>query len=108
MGFDLPSRRAFPLDRAHVGRCSGERLAEPNAPREVEIISSHTDAMNYDDWFRNYNDPEAPTLRKAFAKAFAGGAVDDNESFNDWCRAEYEWYLRNPADYEVPYTGLLD
>ena len=64
--------------------------------------------MNYNDWFTHYNDSEASTLRKAFAKAFADGAVDDEESFNDWCRAEYEWYLGNPADYEVPYTGLLD
>jgi hypothetical protein len=64
--------------------------------------------MNFDDWFAHHNDPEAPTLRKAFAKAFADGAVDDDESFNDWCRAEYEWYLGNPTDYEIPYTGLLD
>jgi hypothetical protein len=64
--------------------------------------------MNYDDWFDYYNDPESPTLRKAFGKAFADGAVGDEESFDDWCRAEYGWYLRDGEGYEVPYTGLFD
>lgn len=64
--------------------------------------------MTYKQWFRYYSDPESPTLRKSFAKAFADGAVDDAESFDDWCHAEYEWYLRDPEDYEPPYTGLLD
>jgi hypothetical protein len=64
--------------------------------------------MTYEQWFAYYNDPEASTLRKAYAKAFLGGAVDDDESFNDWCAAEYAFYLRRPTEYEVPYTGLLD
>jgi hypothetical protein len=64
--------------------------------------------MNYDAWFRHYDDPDASTLRAAFAKAFLDAAVDDDESFNDWCKAEYAIYRERPSRYEVPYTGLLD
>jgi len=64
--------------------------------------------MTYPEWLRYYNDPEAPTLRTAFTKAFADGAVGDDESFDEWCRAEYACYRERPADYEPPYTGLLD
>jgi hypothetical protein len=64
--------------------------------------------MRYDDWFEYYSDPEGSTLRKAFAKAFLDGSARDDESFEDWCRAEYEFYMGDPKTYEVPYTGLLD
>jgi hypothetical protein len=64
--------------------------------------------MRYVDWFEYYNDLEASTLRKAFAKAFLDCAAGDDESFDDWCHAEYEVYRGDPKTYEVPYTGLLD
>ena len=64
--------------------------------------------MNYKQWFAHYDDPDAPSLRHAYAKAFLDGAVGDDECFADWCRAEYEVYAGNPGRYEVPYTGLLD
>jgi len=38
---DFPSRWAFPLDRASVGRCARERLAEQNALQEV-VLSALT------------------------------------------------------------------
>jgi hypothetical protein len=64
--------------------------------------------MNFDQWFRYYSDPQEPVLANAFAKAFLDHAVGFEESFSDWCKAEYEIYQKNPVQYEVPYTGILD
>jgi hypothetical protein len=64
--------------------------------------------MNYKDWFSYYNDPDERTLQKAYAKAFLDGSARDDESFVEWCRAEYKIYREDPKTYEVPYTGLLD
>ncbi len=60
--------------------------------------------MNYKQWFKWYK----PTLRQSYAKAFLDYAVEDEESFADWCGAEYEIYQEDPNEYEVPYTGILD
>lgn len=64
--------------------------------------------MNYDDWFAYYNHPDDLTLRKSYAKAFLDGSAGDDESFEEWCRAEYRMYREDPKEYEVPYTGLFD
>jgi hypothetical protein len=45
MGFGSRSRRAFPLDRASVGRCAKRAPCGANAPREVELIRLHYYAL---------------------------------------------------------------
>jgi hypothetical protein len=60
--------------------------------------------MTFEDWFSWYDE----TLAAAFARAFLDGAVEFEESFAQWCKAEYEIYRENPTQYEAPYTGLLD
>ena len=48
MGFDLPSRWAFPLDRAPVGRCARERLAERTRRERSTLSALITNRMGID------------------------------------------------------------
>lgn len=60
--------------------------------------------MTYNEWLDWYEE----TLRASYVKAFLDRVVENEESFADWCGAEYDIYCEKPDEYEVPYTGILD
>ena len=57
--------------------------------------------MSFKAFFERYGD----SLYGAYGKAKADG---NDEAFADWVFGEYDIFLEDSEEYEVPYQGLCD